>query len=55
MAKKQDNKFIDWVCDKLGLSDDQRELLHERITRQRLSKKEILEAAEEIKTDFPNK
>ncbi len=55
MGKKPDNKFIDWVCLEVGLSDWQRELLHEDITKQQFTKKEILELAAEIKELYPRK
>jgi hypothetical protein len=55
MGKKADNAFIDWVCDEIDLSKQQRRLLHLDITGQRLTKKEILERAQEIKELYPRK
>ncbi len=55
MAKKPDNEFIDWICEEVGLSKQQRRLLHDDITRQRLTKKEIMEQAREIKELYPRK
>ena len=55
MSKKEDNRFIDWVCDDQRLSPGQRKLLHERITGQRMSKREILEEAREVRELYPNK
>ena len=55
MAKKPDIKYIDYLQDKYGLSDAQREILHEEITGQNLSKQEIEQIAIDIKTSYPNK
>jgi hypothetical protein len=55
MVRKHDNRFIDWVCRKAGLSLQQRDLLHEDISREGLTKKEILERAKEIKELYPRK
>lgn len=55
MAKKADIKAIDHIVKSEGLSIDQRELLHEQITKQGLTLDEIREIAREIKIQYPNK
>src|SRR5262249_3654662 len=54
-AKKTDIAFIDRVQKELGMSDDQRELLHEEITGQNYTEGQIWEIAEEIMELYPNK
>jgi hypothetical protein len=55
MGKKKDIKFIDYLQRKFGLSDDQREILHDEITGKNLSKRDITKFARNIKRQFPNK
>jgi hypothetical protein len=55
MAKKPDIKFINDLQKELKLTDTQRELLHEAITGQNLTKKEIRQVAQEIQELYPNK
>ncbi len=55
MAKKADIKWIKWVVKKIGLSKDQKRILHDTITGENLTKEEIKQIAEEIKKNFPNK
>ena len=47
-AKKSDVKYADYLADKYGLTKEQRRALHDAITRQGLTKKEIEEEAAEI-------
>lgn len=54
MVKKPDIQFIDFVQKKFELTDKQRRMLHEAISGQRLSKKEIEETAQFIKETYPN-
>jgi RHS repeat-associated protein len=56
-AHKPDIKLIDWISGKVGLSEGQRELLHEEIRKIGgcLTKQELLELAKEVKQDYPNK
>ena len=53
MAKRPDIKFIDYLQKKYGLSDPQREQLHEEITGQNLSKSEIEEIVKSFVEEFP--
>ena len=58
MVRKRDIRLIDSVVRKLGLSQDQRELLHEELRHYRpedLTHREVLELARQIKQDFPSK
>jgi hypothetical protein len=55
MAKKPDIRFIDSLEKELKLSKAQRDLLHDAITGQNLTKQEIREVAQEIKELYPNK
>jgi hypothetical protein len=55
MAKKRDIRLIDRVQKDIGLSDDQREMLHRDIHGLRLKYQEIVEKAKEIRRDYPNK
>ena len=58
MTRKQDIKLVDAIIKKVGLSKDQRRLLHNALDRQYvedLSYQEILELAREIKHDYPGK
>lgn len=55
MPRKKDIKLVDSIVRKLRLSQDQRELLHEVITRQGLTYREILQIAKEIKREYPRK
>ena len=55
MVKKADIRWIDYIVKELQLSLAQRELLHEAITGQNLTKEEIKAIAKEIKEAFPNK
>ncbi len=48
MAKKPDIKFIDYLQKKFGFDDDDRELIHEEITGQNLSKEEIIDVVKGI-------
>jgi hypothetical protein len=55
LGTKSDIKKIDYIVDKLGLSREQRRILHDEITGQHYSLKEIEEIAKQIKDNFPNK
>jgi len=55
MAKKLDIKAIDRIVKELGLSKEQRRLLHDEITKQGYSLEEILEIAKQIKDLYPSK
>ena len=55
MGKKADVRFIDYLERRFGLSKEQRDILHEQITRKGLSKSDIIELAKAIKRQFPNK
>jgi hypothetical protein len=55
MAKKRDIKQIDRICKEEALTVGQRELLHQEITKQRLSVDQIRAIAKEIKALYPNK
>lgn len=55
MARKLDIKAIDRIVKDLGLSKDQRRLLHDEITKQGYTLEEILEIAKQIKDLYPNK
>jgi RHS repeat-associated protein len=55
MGRKADIKQVDRIVDELKLTKDQRRLLHDEITGQRLSIDEIREIAEDIRRQFPNK
>jgi len=55
MARKQDIRMIDRVVRAVGLSREQRRLLHDEIHGQRLTYREIKELAREIKRDYPGK
>jgi RHS repeat-associated protein len=50
-----DIEFIDWLQKKHGLSDEAREILHEEITGQNLTREEIEEVVELIKELYPGK
>lgn len=53
-ATKPDIKAIDAIQREVGLSNKQRELLHEEITGRNLSYKEIKDIAQSIKKNYPN-
>ena len=56
MVRKDDIKLVDDIVRRVGLSQDQRELLHEEFEYyENLTYREILELARQIKQDFPNK
>jgi hypothetical protein len=55
MPRKRDTKLIDAVATKVGLSRDQREILHLEITGRGLSYKEIVAEAEDVKKYNPGK
>lgn len=55
MANKRDIKQINDVQKQVGLSDKQREILHDQIHGEKKTWKEIVEIAEEIKTQYPNR
>ena len=55
MARKVDIKAIDNIVKDVGLTREQRRLLHDQITGQGYSLQEIREIAEEVKRLFPNK
>lgn len=55
MARKADIKAIDNIVKDVGLTKEQRRLLHDQITGQGYSLAEIREIAEEVKRLFPNK
>ncbi len=55
MGRKAGIKQIDRIVDELKLTKDQRRLLHDEITGQDLSLDEILEIAEDVRRQFPNK
>ena len=55
MARKDDIKEIDRIVNDLGLTKEQRRLLHQAITGQGLTNEEIVIVAREIKEDYPNK
>jgi len=55
MSPKDDIKAINSIVKKVGLSEAQRDILHDRIHHQGLTYKEILECAKEVKQDYPNK
>ena len=56
MVRKDDIKLVDDIVRRVGLSEDQRELLHEELRRQgrNLRYQEILELARQVKQDYPN-
>jgi hypothetical protein len=49
MAKKADVKYIDYLQRQYKFGNESRELLHEMITKQNLSKKQIAELAQGLK------
>lgn len=55
MVRKGDTKEIDAIIRDLGLSQDQRRLLHYDITGEQLTHQEIRERAKGILEDFPGK
>jgi hypothetical protein len=55
MTKKADIQFVKWIIKKIGLSKEQKRILHDTITGQNLTKEEITKIAQEIKKHFPNK
>jgi hypothetical protein len=55
MARKADIKQVDKIARDLGLSKDQRRLLHDEITRQDLSIEEIADIARDISQNMPKK
>ena len=55
MAKKQDIKDIDRIAKEEGLTEGQRELLHDEISHQGISLDEIREVAKDMKELYPNK
>ncbi|MFP4139276.1 MAG: hypothetical protein ACOCVI_00805 [Planctomycetota bacterium] len=55
MVRKRDIKMIDEVVHRLGLSRQQRRLLHRQITGRKLTYREIVEEARDVLRDFPKK
>lgn len=55
MSRKEDVKQIDRIVKEEGMSREQRRLLHEEISGQRLSLDEIRAIAREIRRLYPNK
>ena len=55
MAKKPDIRQIDRITKEEGLTEGQREILHEEITGQGHTLEEIREIAKDIKKLYPNK
>jgi hypothetical protein len=55
MTRKADIKLIDRVQKMVGLSRGQRRILHDEITGRRLTFREILSEAREIKRRYPGK
>jgi hypothetical protein len=56
VVRKDDIKLVDDIVRRLGLSQDQRKLLHlEMRYYDELNYKEIEELGRQIKQDFPNK
>jgi len=58
MARKRDIRLVDSIVKKLGLSQDQRELLHEALRHdclQDATYQDILDLAREIKQEYPGK
>ena len=55
MARKLDIKAIDRIVKDLGLSKEQRRLLHDEITKQGYTLEEILDIAKQIKELYSNK
>lgn len=53
MVRKRVIRLIDDVVKRVGLSDEQRELLHDAIHGRRLTHQEILQEAKDIKRDYP--
>ena len=55
MVRKKDIKRMDAIVKKVGLSREQRRILHDDIQGLGLTPQEILEAARAIKREFPGK
>jgi len=55
MVRKRDIKEIDAIVRELGLSREQRQLLHDEIHGQGLTHQEIRRRAEGILQDYPGK
>ena len=55
MVRKRDTKQIDYIARKIGLSREQRRLLHAEITGRNLTHKEIVDKAREVKQLYPGK
>ena len=55
MGRKDDTKQIDAIAAKAGLTKGQRRILHEWISGQDMSYRDILEVAYDVKKLFPNK
>ena len=55
MSPKKDIKAIDLIVNKVGLSDAQRDILHELIHGENMTYREIEQCAREVKQDYPNK
>jgi hypothetical protein len=55
MVRKDDIRLVDTVARKVGLSKEQRRLLHRAIAGQYLKYGEILEEAKMIKRAYPRK
>jgi len=55
MGPKDDVKAIDSIVKKVGLTEGQRDILHDEIHDQHLSYCEIRETARDVKREYPNK
>ena len=55
MSPGRDIRMIDSIVKTVGLSEGQRDILHDEIHNQRLSYREILEIAKYVKRENPNK
>ena len=55
MARKRDIKRVDAIARELGMSDDQRDILHDEIHGYNLAYEEIRRRAQGVMEDFPRK
>ena len=55
MAKKRDIRLVDAIARELGMSDDQREILHYEIHGYNLTYQEIRRRAQGVMEDYPRK
>ena len=55
MSPGDDIKAIDSIVKKVGLTEGQRDILHDEIHDKHLSYREILEIARDVKQEYPNK